>query len=70
MDYIRECITLTLISSVIRWEGIATSVVYFTDPTKFEHHLNKLHNIINIPFKVFHVIRNPFDNIATIALYA
>ena len=49
--------------------GGDTSVVYFTDPTKFKHHLNKLHNIINIPFKVFHVIRNPFDNIATIALY-
>ena len=49
--------------------GGDTSVVYFTDPTNFEHHLNKLHNIINIPFKVFHVIRNPFDNIATIALY-
>ena len=57
-------------SLVIRWEEITTSVVYFTDPTKVEHHhLNKLHNIINIPFKVFHVIRNPFDNIATIALY-
>ena len=37
--------------------GGDTSVVYFTDPTKFEHDLNKLHNIINIPFKVFHVIR-------------
>ena len=35
-----------------------TSVVYFTDPTKFEHCLNKLHSITNIPFKVFHVIRN------------
>ena len=31
--------------------------------------LNKLHSITNIPFKVFCVIRNPFDNIATIALY-
>ena len=49
--------------------GGDTSVVYFTDPTEFEHRLNKLHSITNIPFKVFHVIRNPFDNIATIALY-
>ena len=49
--------------------GGDTSVVYFIDPTKFEQRLNKLHSIINIPFKVFHVIRNPFDNIATIALY-
>ena len=30
-------------------------VVYFIDPTKFEHHLNKLHGIT--PFKVFHVIK-------------
>ena len=44
--------------------GGDTSVVYFTNPTEFEHHLNKLHSITNIPFKVFHVIRNPFDNIA------
>ena len=29
--------------------GGDTSVVYFTDPTKFEHRLNKFHNIINIP---------------------
>ena len=49
--------------------GGDTSVVYFTDPSEFEYRLNKLHSITNIPFKVFHVIRNPFDNIATIALY-
>ena len=40
--------------------GRDTSVVYFTDPTEFEYHLNKLHSITNIPFKVFH----PFDTIA------
>ena len=28
------------------------SVVYFTDPTEFEHRLNKLHSISNIPFVV------------------
>ena len=44
--------------------GGDTSFAYFTDPTEFEHHLNKLHSITNIPFKLFHVIRNPFDNIA------
>ena len=49
--------------------GGDTSVVYFTDPSEFEYHLNKLHSIANIPFKVFHVIQNPFDNIVTIALY-
>ena len=49
--------------------GGDTSVVYFTDPSEFEYRLNKLRTITNIPFKVFHVIRNPFDNIATIALY-
>ena len=38
--------------------GGDTSVVYFTDPTEFEHCLNKLHSVTNIPFKVFHVIRN------------
>ena len=27
-----------------------TSVVYFTDPTEFEHCHNKFHSITNIPF--------------------
>ena len=50
--------------------GGDTSVLYFTDPVEFEYQLNMLRDIIDkIPFKVFHVIRNPFDNIATIALY-
>ena len=69
MDYIRECSYDSYIDVIGDKMGGDTSVVYFTDPTKFEHRLNKLHNIINIPFKVFHVIRNPFDNMATIALY-
>ena len=56
---------LTLMSLVIKWEGY--NVVYFTDPTKFEYRPNKLHSITNIPLKVFHVIRNPFNNIATVA---
>ena len=44
------------------------SVVYFTDPTEFEHRLNKLHSITTV--HSLHVIRNPFNNIATIIKYS
>ena len=39
------------------------------NPELFQSHLDKLRSLINIPIKVIHVIRNPYDNIATIALY-
>ena len=39
------------------------------NPELFQSHLNKLRSLINMPIKVIHVIRNPYDNIATIALY-
>ena len=42
--------------------GDKMNVVYFTDPTEFDY---KFHSIANISFKVFHAIRNPFNNIDT-----
>ena len=54
MNYVYQGMYHSYIDVIGDKMGGDTSVVYFTDPTKFEHHLNKLHNIINIPFKVFH----------------
>ena len=46
------------------------SVVYFTDPTEFEHRLNKLHSITTVhSLQIIPLIRNPFNNIATIIKY-
>ena len=71
MAYIRESgMTLTLMSCIGDKMGGETSVVYFNDPTELNIALNSF--IVNVPFKLFHVIRNPFnniDNIATIVLY-
>ena len=39
------------------------------DPELFQSHLNKLRSLVNMPIKVIHVIRNPYDNIVTIAFY-
>ena len=43
---------------------------FMGNPELFQSHLNKLRSLINMPIKVIHVIRNPYDNIATIALYS
>ena len=42
---------------------------FLGNPELFQSHLNKLRSLIKMPIKVIHVIRNPYDNIATIALY-
>ena len=42
---------------------------FMGNPELFQSHLNKLRSLIKMPIKVIHVIRNPYDNIATIALY-
>ena len=38
-------------------------------PEKFQTMLDNLQGAVNIPIKVIHAIRNPFDNIATAILY-
>ena len=42
---------------------------FLETPELFQSHLSKLRSLVNMPIKVIHVIRNPYDNIATIALY-
>lgn len=49
--------------------GGSTISFFLTNPGQFENHLNKLRTLLNIPIKVLHVIRNPFDNIATKCLH-
>ena len=43
--------------------------MFLSDPARFERHLTKLCSLLNIPIKVFHVVRNPYDNIATKSLH-
>ena len=49
--------------------GGSTAALFLSDPARFERHLTKLRSLLNIPIKVFHVIRNPYDNIATKSLH-
>jgi len=49
--------------------GGTTVKMFLTNPQLFESCLNKLRSLDNLHIKVLHVIRNPFDNIATIAIY-
>ena len=49
--------------------GGLTAMMYMKDPDTFESTFYKLKSIINMPMKVIHVIRNPYDNIATSVLF-
>ena len=49
--------------------GGSTIALFLSNPAQFESHLNKLRLLLNLPIKVFHVIRNPYDNIATKSLH-
>ena len=50
--------------------GGATTSVYTSSPKNFELYLADLKRTVGIPVKVLHVVRNPFDMIATDALYS
>ena len=50
--------------------GGATTLVYMSSPKNFELYLADLKRTVGIPVKVLHVVRNPFDMIATDALYS
>ena len=43
--------------------------VYRRNTTKFIHHLRSLKSLVRLPLKVIHVVRNPYDMIATLSLY-
>ena len=49
--------------------GGVTIKTFMADPKLFESQLNKLYALTNLHVKVLHVIRNPYDNIATIVTY-
>ena len=49
--------------------GGSTVALFLSNPEQFERHLNKLRSLLNLPIRVFHVIRNPYDNIATKSLH-
>lgn len=46
-----------------------TTELFLNSPATLEGVINKLRTTVKLPLKVFHVIRNPFDNIATAVLY-
>ena len=50
--------------------GSNTVKVYRTAPELFEKYYQQLLETIQVPVKVFHVVRNPYDIIATDVLYA
>ena len=49
--------------------GANTVRTFLANPKLVESELNQLQNLTNLTIKVFHVIRNPYDNIATMAMY-
>ena len=46
-----------------------TTEMFLYSPARLENIINKLQTALGLPMKVFLVIRNPFDNIATAALF-
>ena len=49
--------------------GGTTSLIFHNSPTDTTRHFKELIRTVRIPIKFLHVIRNPFDIIATEALY-
>ena len=49
--------------------GGATAMMYHKDPNKFKNTYRSLQQTVDVPIKTLHVVRNPFDMIATVALY-
>ena len=49
--------------------GGKTTALFYTEPLKWDKVFRKLKSLLHIPIKVIQVIRNPYDNIATLVLY-
>ena len=49
--------------------GGQAAKAFLADDKLFQNRLAKLRTLVKLPIKVIHVIRNPYDNIATIAIY-
>ena len=49
--------------------GGMTVLMYLHDPKEFSQHFRQLKAMIRVPIHVLHIVRNPYDIIATSALY-
>ena len=49
--------------------GGVTSTTYLTSKTTFSRYFEELRTTIKLPIKAVHVVRNPYDQISTCALY-
>ena len=49
--------------------GGVTASIYLSSNTTFARYLDELRTTVKIPVKAIHVVRNPFDQISTCALY-
>lgn len=49
--------------------GGSTVMMYHNSPPLFRGVLKRLKRIVDLPFSAVHVVRNPYDMIATVALY-
>lgn len=49
--------------------GAVTAQTYDNDPWSFIEALEELHHTVQVPIKVIHVVRNPYDIISTRLLY-
>lgn len=47
----------------------ATTMLYYTSAALFKAVLRRLQEVAGVPLRVVHVVRNPYDMIATVALY-
>lgn len=50
--------------------GAMTARQYSSSPSEFVKNYNRLEQAVRIPIRAFHVVRNPFDMIATRLLYS
>ena len=49
--------------------GASTARMYFLFPNLFRKYYNELLKVVQVPLRVLHVVRNPYDIIATDVLY-
>ena len=50
--------------------GGLTTLMYRSDKQKFKENFEKLKRNVQVPLRIIHVLRNPFDIISTSAIYA
>ena len=50
-------------------DGGKTAAMFLRNPQNWDQVYSKIKSTVDIPIKVIHVIRNPYDNIATMLIY-